>query len=85
MVSINPCVQAYISSYPRIISAVTTYSKGSLMDIINSNPDFTIFSGIVKKAKYDVKLSSQQAVFTVFVPSDVKIRERYSLNFLNSG
>lgn len=65
---------------PKII----TYPTDSLMDIINKKNDFTIFSHLIKKANYDNKLASQQADFTIFIPSDILLRKKYSEYFLNS-
>jgi len=53
------------------------YPQNSIMGIINSHPDFTLFSKIVKKARYDTILSEEQANFTVFVSSDTELRKKY--------
>jgi uncharacterized surface protein with fasciclin (FAS1) repeats len=59
------------------------YPPETLMGIINSHSDFTIFSQILKKAKYDIKLSSQQSDFTIFVPSDSELKKKYTPDFFN--
>lgn len=91
MVSINPGVQAY--DMRQMYDFVDWRSKqkpelcvppNTLMGIIQNNPDFTIFTGIVKKARYEGKLSEKQADFTLFVPSDVYLRKKYSEQYLSS-
>ncbi len=91
MVSINPGVQAY--DMRQMYDFVDWRSKqkpklyvppNTLMGIIKNNPDFTIFTNIVKKAKYEGKLSDQQSDFTLFVPSDAYLRKKYSNKFLSS-
>ena len=90
MVSIGPYTQGYdmkqmynFSDYRYDSKKESSYPpEDSLMGIINSNTDFTIFSDIVKKARYDVKLSDKQADFTIFVPSDFHIKQKYTLDYL---
>jgi uncharacterized surface protein with fasciclin (FAS1) repeats len=90
MVSINPATQTYdfrhMYNFSDIRSkpAKVVYPTNSLMDVIDSNPDFTIFSKIVKKTKYDIKLSSKQANFTLFVPSDFYLKQKYTQRFLDN-
>ena len=90
MVSINPATQTYdfrqMYNFSDIRSkpAKVIYPTNSLMDVIDSNPDFTIFSKIVKKTKYDIKLSSKQANFTIFVPSDFYLKQKYTQRFLDN-
>lgn len=91
MVSIGPYTQAYdmkqMYDFPdfRHESKVKcSYPDDSLMGIINSNSDFTIFSELVKKARYDVKLSDLQADFTIFVPSDEQLKKKYPLKYLHN-
>ena len=52
-----------------------TYSKNSIMDVINYHPDFTKFLYIVKLADMDNILDKQQANFTLFVPSNSSIKD----------
>ena len=90
MVSINPATQSYdfrhMYDFSDIRSKPTkvVYPPNSLMDVIDSNEDFSIFCKIVKKTKYDIKLSSKQANFTLFVPSDFHLKQKYSPKFLNN-
>lgn len=62
----------------------TKYPSDSLMGVINENIDLSIFSKLIKKANYDIKLSSVQADFTIFVPSDNELQKTYSTEFLNN-
>jgi len=50
------------------------YNKNSIMDIINTHPEFTIFSYIVKLADMDIILDGLAANFTIFVPADSSIK-----------
>lgn len=91
MVSIGPYTQAYdmkqMYNLPDLRSKTKQdcqFPDNSLMGIINSNSDFTIFSQIVKKAKYESKLSDKQADFTIFVPSDTQLKQQYSKQFLDN-
>jgi uncharacterized surface protein with fasciclin (FAS1) repeats len=59
-------------------------NKNTLMGIIDNNPDFSIFSKIVEKARYVGKLQDIQADFTVFVPSDNELLKKYSQQFIDS-
>lgn len=59
------------------------YMKNSIMDIIDSHPDFTLFSFIVKLAEMDSILNEQQADFTIFVPSDASLKGISQSIFLN--
>lgn len=91
MVSIGPYTQAYdmkhmydfVDLNPSCISQLT-YPDNSLMGEINKNTDFSIFATIVKKARYDIKLSEKQADFTLFVPSDDMLKSKYSKQALNN-
>ena len=58
-----------------------TYSKGSIMGIIDTHPDFTKFCYIIKLAELDSILGSGQADFTIFVPSDIELKYRYPEDF----
>jgi uncharacterized surface protein with fasciclin (FAS1) repeats len=90
MVSINPATQSYDFRQMYNFSDIRSncekviYPANSLMDIIDSNEDFSIFCKLVKKTKYDSKLSSNQSNFTLFVPSDFYLKQKYNLNFLNN-
>jgi uncharacterized surface protein with fasciclin (FAS1) repeats len=57
----------------KCVKGPTTYCKGSLMDLINCNPDFSRFAYIVKLARLDKVFNDIQANFTVFVPSNRSI------------
>jgi uncharacterized surface protein with fasciclin (FAS1) repeats len=58
--------------------------SNTLMGIIENNQDFTIFSGIVKKARYICKLMDPEEDFTIFVPSDFELKKRHSKEFLDN-
>jgi uncharacterized surface protein with fasciclin (FAS1) repeats len=62
MVDLRKCIQS-----PK------KYCSGSLMDIINSHPDFTKFSYIIKTARLDGLLDDIEANVTIFVPSNREI------------
>ena len=61
-----------------------SFGKNTLMGIITTNPDFTIFSKIVQKAQYSSKLSQEQADFTLFIPSDAELKKKYSKAFIDN-
>lgn len=51
--------------YPKSVAC-----KGSLLDIIEHHPDFTIFNFMVERAQLKQILNEKQANFTLFIPSD---------------
>ena len=91
MVSIGPYTQAYdmrqmydlVDLNPTCISR-QKFPDNTLMGELDKNPDFSIFAEIVKKARYDIKLSEKQANFTLFVPSDNSLKQKYSKKALDS-
>jgi uncharacterized surface protein with fasciclin (FAS1) repeats len=91
MVSINPSTQAFDFRHMYDFVDLQSSKKrpkcpfddNTIMGIIENNSDFTIFAGIVKKARYDGKLMDKQADFTIFVPSDAELKKRYSKEFLD--
>ena len=60
-----------------------TYSKNSIMDVIEYHPDFTKFSYIIKLAEMDDIFGKNQANFTLFVPSNTSIKNIPEDIFLN--
>ena len=89
MTAIGPYTQAYDMKQMYDFSDLRgkkeyKVNKNSLLGIINNNPDFTIFAEIVKKSRYTGKLDDQQADFTIFVPSDNALKQKYSKKFLDS-
>ena len=58
--------------------------KNTLMGVIDRNPDFTIFSKIVEKARYVGKLEEEQADFTIFVPSDAELLKKFNKEFIDN-
>ena len=90
MVSMIPCSTPYDMRHmynfsdTRNNNKKVEYPPNSLMYIINKHSDFTIFSQIIKKANYDAKLSEQQANFTLFVPSDNSLKQKYTKEFINN-
>jgi hypothetical protein len=85
MVSLGPAIQGldmksmYDFSDKRLNSSTISYPKNCLMNIIDMHSDFTIFKKIVKKAKLDGLLC--QDTFTLFVPSDYYLTQKYKLDF----
>lgn len=91
MVSINPGVQAYdmrqFYDFPDLRSkkqVKCSLPDNTLMGIIYNNPDFSIFAGIVEKAHYGGKLSERQANFTLFVPSDTYLKQKYPKQYFDN-
>jgi hypothetical protein len=81
MASLTPNSTALMNSHMydfvdlrKCIKGPPSYCKGSLMDIINSNPDFSRFAYIIKLARLDTVFNDIQANFTVFVPSNCYIK-----------
>jgi glycosyltransferase involved in cell wall biosynthesis len=60
------------------------YTSNSLMEIINEHPDLSIFCKLIKKAKYENKLSYQEADFTLFVTSDEQLKQKYPPDFFET-
>jgi uncharacterized surface protein with fasciclin (FAS1) repeats len=92
MVSIGPYTQAYdmkqmynfVDWNNNKDKKVVCTPSNSLMGVLRSNPDFSIFAGIVKRARYEGKLSQDQANFTLFVPSNVQLLARYNKVWLDN-
>jgi hypothetical protein len=62
---------------------VKTYHKNSLMFLLDTHPNFTIFTYIVKLADMDIILDNIQANFTLFAPSDSDLKHIDKNVFLN--
>ena len=60
------------------------YTSNSLMEIINEHPDLSIFCKLIKKAKYENKLSYKEANFTIFATSDEQLRHKYTQDFFDT-
>jgi uncharacterized surface protein with fasciclin (FAS1) repeats len=82
MTSITPTTMSLDNSHMysfvdlrKCVKGPKKYCRGSIMDIINSNPDFSKFSFIIKLARLDDILNDIQANFTVFVPSNRMISD----------
>jgi uncharacterized surface protein with fasciclin (FAS1) repeats len=91
MVSMNPGTQAFDMKHMydfvdlrEKTPSICPFDDNTMMGIIVNNSDFTIFSGIVKKARYGGKLMDPYADFTLFVPSDSELKKRYSKEFLDN-
>ena len=90
MVSIYPNSQSYDMAQMYNITDLrsktkeVSYPPGSLMDVINCNPDFNIFYKIVKKAKYDGHLVNCQSNFTLFIPSDTYLKKKYNKDYFDT-
>jgi uncharacterized surface protein with fasciclin (FAS1) repeats len=61
----------------------TVPCKNSLLGIIESNPDFSIFLYIVKLANQTEFLNNLQANFTLFIPSDNELKYINQNVFIN--
>jgi uncharacterized surface protein with fasciclin (FAS1) repeats len=72
----------FTDSRPRFVSK-PQYPKGSMMSTLAKNPDFSIITKIIKKARYENQLSNSQANFTLFVPSDTYLFKKYSKKYLD--
>ena len=90
MVSMNPATQAFdfrhmydFVDLNKKTPTTCSFDDNTMMGIIANNSDFTIFAGIVKKARYYGKLMDKQADFTLFVPSDAELKKRYSKEFID--
>ena len=91
MVSIGPYTQAYdmrqmydFVDWRGTKTPELCTPSNTLIDIIRSNPDFSIFASIVRKARYEGKLGENQSDFTLFVPSDEHLLKRYNKDWLDS-
>ena len=91
MTSSGPYTQAYDMKHMYDLVDLRTKqkrcflpTKNNMLSVINTNQDFKIFSTIVEKAQHSSQLSQPQADFTLFVPSDAKIRQRYSQQFIDN-
>ena len=91
MTSAGPYTQAYDMKHMYDFVNLRTkkekkphFNKNTLMGIINNNPDFTIFSKIVEKARYTVQLSQPQADYTIFIPSDAELIKKYNKEYLDN-
>lgn len=92
MVSIGPSTQSnnftHMFDIPDLHSCPSLpsdkqYCPNSIMDIINTNTDFTKFYYMVKLAKLEGVLNNKQANFTLFVPSDKAIAKLGESMFIN--
>jgi hypothetical protein len=103
MVSLGPNIQGldmksmYDFSELRKPQKEKTYPKNSLMYVIDTHPDFTIFKMLVKRAKLDDKFcegidpsncdssflinSLSNDAYTVFIPSDAHLKTKYKPEF----
>ena len=55
------------------------------MDLLNTHPDFTKFTYIVKLAELDILLDQEQANFTLFVPSDTELKYNNQIDTIISN
>ena len=87
--NISPNSQSYNFTHmfnmtdKRGILPITTPCKGTLLDIINSTPDFGKFRYLLKLAQEEDILNSSQANFTIFVPSDRMLQKMGDNIFVN--
>jgi uncharacterized surface protein with fasciclin (FAS1) repeats len=59
------------------------YCPNSIMETLNTHPDFTKFRYMVKLANLENILSAPQADFTLFIPSDIAIQNLGDSVFVN--
>lgn len=91
MVSISPNTLPFINSHmysfndlrPCVKKTSSCYCPNSIMDIINTNQNFTKFRFIIKLAGLDITYDSQLANYTLFVPSDAALSKIPEGVFLN--
>jgi hypothetical protein len=50
------------------------YTKGSIMYLIDTHPEFTKFCYLIKLAEMDIILDNIQSNFTLFVPADSELK-----------
>jgi hypothetical protein len=62
---------------------ITKPCPGTLLDIIEKNPDFSKFRYLVKLAAQEDVLNAPQANFTIFVPSDRSLKNINDNVFIN--
>jgi uncharacterized surface protein with fasciclin (FAS1) repeats len=62
---------------------ITKPCPGTLLDIIEKNPDFSKFRYLVKLAAQEDVLNASQANFTIFVPSDKSLKNINDNVFIN--
>ena len=90
MVSIGPYTQStdmkHMYNFTDLNCNITqdVYEKNTLMDVISKNSDMSIFTNIIKKAQYTEYLCNKDVNYTLFVPSDVEITQKYSKEFINN-
>ena len=87
MTSCGPNTQSlnYTYMFPSKIVKKKGYTKGSIMDLLNTHPDFTKFTYIVKLAELDILLDQEQANFTLFVPSDTELKYNNQIDTIISN
>jgi len=89
MVSIGPNSQSYNFTHMWDIADLRGHNPkkqdcpNSIMEAINTHPDFTKFRYMVKLAKLEGILSDPQANFTIFVPSDRALQDLGDALFIN--
>jgi uncharacterized surface protein with fasciclin (FAS1) repeats len=66
---LNTHMYEFVNKRPCVITK-KKYNINSLMGIIDRNPDFSIFSYIVKLAKLDNMFDNTCYNYTIFIPSD---------------
>lgn len=80
MVSITPSDSLYNTGFTKMKEKYV--HPTSLLGIIQHNTDFSLFYNLVKKVKYEDKLSDLLQEFTLFIPSDTFLRKKYTENYL---
>ena len=55
-------------------------NDGTILDFLVKNKDTTMFYNLVIQGNFDELLNSKQANYTMFIPSDTAIFQRYGEN-----
>lgn len=88
MVSIGPYTQStdmkqmYNFADLNCLNLNSVCDNNTIMDIISKHPDLTIFNKIIEKAQYTDKLYDLDYDFTIFVPSDTELEQKYTKEFI---
>jgi uncharacterized surface protein with fasciclin (FAS1) repeats len=62
----------------------TKVNEGTILDFLVRNKDATMFYNLVILGKFDDLLNMQQADYTIFIPSDKSILDKYGKNIFEN-
>lgn len=60
------------------------FSDNTLLGVIHNTPDFSIFADLIDKAQLADKLKQPYADYTLFIPSDNELRQKYSEEYFKN-